>query len=68
MERLTCICDLADPRGEFVSREYDGRTLIGEIVGVTGTGSARVATVRHFNGEPWPIEPSVYSLTWIKQA
>ncbi len=50
--------------GAFVS--YTGllcdRTLLGEIVDVyydRAEDKTRVR-VRHFNGEPWPIEPPIY--------
>jgi len=48
-----------DPRHVQVSLNWKGRTLLGDVQGarrdpVTG---ATLLEVRHFNGEPWPIDP-----------
>lgn len=58
-----------NPVGEFVTLTYNKRHLIGEVKRVTynHTLGCFIATVQHFNGKPWPIEPTVLSLTWIKQ-
>ena len=48
-----------DPRGAQVSFEYQGRTLLGDVVGCY-RDEVRGAThlqVRHFNGDAWPVEP-----------
>ena len=37
-----------------VMAEYNGRALLGDVISVSPAGAL---TVRHFNGEPWPIEP-----------
>lgn len=49
-----------DPRGAQVTLEWRGRTLLGDVVGcrrdeITG---AILLSVRHFDGTPWPIEPT----------
>lgn len=45
-------------RGDIVRYSHHGRILLGNVVGgwYDGLGYGRL-TVRHFNGEPWPIEP-----------
>ena len=53
----------AIPIGEFVAHEWNGRRLLGEIVAI----EHGVATVKHFNGEPWPVRPLVVDLEWIRQ-
>ena len=54
----------ADPRGFHVTMPWNGRTLLGEIVSVhrdEATGAIRCA-VRHFCGDPWPVEPTTTAL------
>lgn len=49
-----------DPRGAHVVMAWQGRELLGEVTGCRYddvTGCARL-TVRHFNGEAWPIDPA----------
>lgn len=60
---------LVDPVGEYVSMDYGGRKLLGEVTGIYLRDIPRniMAKVRHFNGEAWPIEPVLTALTWIKQ-
>jgi len=48
-----------DPIGAQVKFTYRGRTLLGDVYEVYNdevTGSIRLE-VRHFNGEPWPLDP-----------
>lgn len=48
-----------DPRGAQVSMQWQGRELLGDVIGCRRdpvTGST-LLQVRHFNGEMWPIEP-----------
>lgn len=48
-----------DPRGAHVVFSYKSRALLGEVIAIRYeaiTGATRL-TVRHFNGELWPIEP-----------
>ena len=50
-----------DPRGAQVTFRYQGRELLGDVIDAyrhIHTGGIRLI-VRHFNGELWPIEPSV---------
>jgi hypothetical protein len=50
-----------DPRGAQVTMRHQGRTLLGDVVGLTEGGTRQAAPhlrVRFFNGEPWPIEPA----------
>lgn len=52
---------VGSPIGAHVVYRYNGRELIGEVVGVEIDDSdgerLRVLRVRHFNGEPWPVKP-----------
>lgn len=54
-----------DPRGAQVSMPYQGRTLLGDVVGFYKrefpTCSMRLQ-VRSFNGEAWPFDPSSYDV------
>lgn len=58
-----------DPRGAQIAFDYQGRTLLGDVTGVRYdevTGCIRL-TVRHFNGEPWPIEPPASSVMVLER-
>lgn len=49
-----------DPRYAHVTLAYQGRDLLGEVIGVRFDevcGCFRL-TIRHFCGDLWPIEPS----------
>lgn len=48
-----------DPRGAHVTLDYQGKTLIGEVIGVARNEvrGATILNVRHFCGEMWPIQP-----------
>lgn len=59
-----------DPVGEYVRLDHQGRILLGEVTEIylrEFPYPCTMARVKHFNGEPWPIEPGVTSLQWIKQ-
>lgn len=45
-------------RGDFVRYSHRGQVLLGNVVNgwYDGLGYGRL-TVRHFNGELWPLEP-----------
>ena len=49
-----------NPIGAQVSLEYRGRTLLGDVhaVSLCFVTGAILLYVRHFNGEPWPIQPT----------
>jgi hypothetical protein len=50
------------PIGAHVVRDFEGRKLIGEVVeSFERTGCMRLR-VKHFNGEPWPVEPLANSV------
>lgn len=54
-----------DPRGAHVTLVYQGRELIGEVVGAAYDavcGCVRL-TVRHFNGESWPVQPTALAVS-----
>jgi hypothetical protein len=52
-----------DLRHSHVTMTWKGKKLLGEITGQSvvtapgGTVAVRL-TVRHFNGDPWPVEPT----------
>ena len=46
-----------DPRHAHVMLHWDGRDLLGEVTDVDYDGRFYRLKVRHFNGEPWPLEP-----------
>jgi hypothetical protein len=54
----------SDPRGAHVTMSYQGRTLLGEVVGVERAENRGMTLliVRHFNGEDWPIKPHVLAV------
>ena len=50
-----------NPAGLHVVYEYAGRTLLGEVVSAEYRefgGSGVYLTVKHFDGSPWPLQPS----------
>jgi len=49
-----------NPVGRHVYLDYQGRRLLGEVRECyrRETPSAIMLKVNHFNGEPWPIEPT----------
>lgn len=53
-----------DPRGAHVTMEYQGRTLLGEVIGIERAENRGMTllVVRHFNGEDWPIKPHVLAV------
>lgn len=58
-----------DYRTAHVALKYRGRTLLGEIreVARDETTGCVLATVRHFNGEEWPIRPALYALEILER-
>ncbi len=59
----------ADPRGAHVTLPWRGQTLLGEVRAVRRdpvTGCFRL-TVVHFNGEPWPVEPTVSAVDVLER-
>ena len=58
-----------DPVGEYVRLDIGDRIMLGEVRSTYRDDVRGVthATVRHFNGEPWPIDPAISALLWIKQ-
>lgn len=44
---------------------YEGRELLGEVVGVRKTEEGEKLLVKHFNGEFWPVEPKLDSVVII---
>ena len=64
--RLAC-----DPIGAYVTYQYKGRILLGTVTGIRMIEDQgerlRVVTVRHFNGEPWPVEPFFMSVDVLER-
>lgn len=57
-----------DPRGGHCTLEYQGRTLIGEVTGVYRNNHGyTLLTVKHFNGEPWPLDPSAMVVEMLER-
>ena len=53
-----------DPRGAYCMMEWEGKTLLGEITGVYRDEvlGCTLFSVRHFNGDRWPLNPHIYSV------
>lgn len=51
----------SSPIGAHVTLTHDGRCLLGEVTAIQMLDidgeRMRCLTVRHFNGEPWPVMP-----------
>jgi len=59
----------ADPRGAQVTIKYQGRTLLGDVVGLSYdevAGCMRLE-VNHFNGHPWPFRPTTYGVDVLER-
>ena len=59
----------SDPRGAHVTMQWKGRILLGEVTSAWRdevTGAIRLS-VRHFNGEPWSIEPTALSVDVLER-
>lgn len=58
-----------NPIGAHVTLRYRDRDLIGTVVDVYRDEvlAATKLVVRHFNGEPWPIEPSAAIVNVLKR-
>ena len=54
----------SDPRHAHVIMEWQGRTLLGEVTGLYRSEARGMTqlTVKHFNGESWPIDPHVLAV------
>lgn len=58
-----------DPWRAHVTLAIDGRVLLGEVVDAwydKASGCVRLR-VRHFNGEPWPCEPSALDVDVLER-
>lgn len=54
-----------DYTGAHVTMEHEGRTLLGVVVHVCP--DENLCIVRHFNGEPWPVNPSLGRLDILER-
>lgn len=48
-----------NPRWLCVCMDYEGRTLLGKVRDWYRDADGIKLDVRHFNGEPWPLQPLV---------
>lgn len=55
--------------GAHVVLQFQGRTLLGEIVRVyrRECPPAIMAVVKHFNGQPWPTDAALVSLEILER-
>jgi hypothetical protein len=53
-----------DPRGAQVTMQYQGRTLLGDVIGARYDEIRGVVLlkVKHFCGDMWPFEPTALSV------
>ncbi len=56
-------------RGAHVMLKYAGRTYLGEIYDMRRdeVRCCTIASVRHFNGEPWPFKPALNALDILER-
>lgn len=55
-----------DYRGAHCTLEHDGRVLLGTIIDICP--DEYLCQVRHFNGEMWPINPSLGRLEILERS
>lgn len=57
-----------NPVGLKVALEWHGRTLLGDVVACAynDVRCCILLTVRHFNGEDWPIQPAAVAVDVIR--
>lgn len=58
---------LVDVRGAHVTMTHNGRTLLGTIRAVRREEGIRFLDVQHFNGEPWPVSPYLWSVDMLER-
>lgn len=54
-----------DYTGAHVTLEHEGRTLLGTLVHICP--EENLCIVRHFNGEQWPVNPSLGRLEILER-
>jgi hypothetical protein len=54
-----------NPIGAHVMLHWQDRDLLGEVKRVhrNAVSGAIILTVQHFNGEPWPVQPTSRAVT-----
>jgi len=62
------MCSTPDMRGAQVTMTWNGCTLLGDVTGSRLEGDRRLLTVRHFNGEMWPVEPDLADCTVLERS
>lgn len=57
-----------DYRGAHVTLDWQGRTLLGTIrcLWRDDARGVTLVTVRHFNGDTWPVTPALGALTILE--
>jgi len=60
----------SDPRGSQVMMPWRGRTLLGDVTEAYRDETRGMVhlRVRHFNGEPWPLEPHIFAVDVLERA
>jgi hypothetical protein len=58
---------VANPRGVQVTMPWNDSTLLGDVMGCREENGSFRLTVRHFNGEPWPVEPALSVCTVLER-
>ena len=58
-----------DPRDAHVTLTYQGRELLGKVVGFCRDDvcGATLLEVRYLNGEEWPIQPHVFAVDVLER-
>lgn len=58
-----------DPRRGHCTYQYQGRQILGEVIGVTRSENRGFTflKVRFFNGEPWPIDPIAANVEMLER-
>ena len=54
-----------DYTGAHVTLKHEGRDLLGTLVYICP--DEFMCQVRHFNGDPWPVNPSLYRLNILER-
>jgi hypothetical protein len=57
-----------NPVGAQVKMSWQGRTLLGDVKEcyMDAFEGVTLLRVNHFNGEPWPLDPHVFSVTVLE--
>lgn len=63
---LTMLLTAPFPQGIHVTCQHDGRELLGVVVSLHwGAGHEAVLTVKHMNGDYWPLQPRASQVRFL---